>query len=99
MEALRSRRAAGADLADEEEEADEAALPLSVEGFWELGQPLSHFKTVIKPPTIELPILKRLGQPSFVSEDLAQSLGPAYRAISEAALKMTFADETETPER
>lgn len=93
MEALRSRRAAGLDAADEEEEVDEVVPPLVAERFWELGQPLSHFKTVIKPPTIELPILKRLGQPSFVSDDLEQSLGPAYRAISEAALKTAFADE------
>lgn len=99
MEALRARRAAGTDGADEAEEVEEVVPPLTPERFWELGQPLTHFKTSLKPPTIELPILKRLGQPSFVSEDLEQLLGPAYRAISEATLKTAFADETESVER
>jgi hypothetical protein len=64
--------------------------------FWELGQPLTHFKTTIKPPITEFPILKRLGQPNFLSEDLMQTLGPAYRAITEAAIAMAFKDDAET---
>jgi uncharacterized Zn finger protein len=98
MEALRARRAAGAAADDEAEEVEEAVAPLTTERFWELGQPLTHFKTSLKPPTVELPILKRLGQPSFVSGDLEQFLGPAYQAITEAALKMAFADETPAEE-
>jgi uncharacterized Zn finger protein len=93
LEALRARRAAVADGAEErEEEVEEVVVPLSAEHFWELGQPLT-FKTTIKPPVTELPILKRLGQPNFLSEDLQQLLGPAYRAISEAAISTAFTDE------
>jgi uncharacterized Zn finger protein len=98
MEALRSRRTAAAEAVDEAEEAEEVIAPLAVERFWDLGQPLTHFKTTLKPPIIELPVLKRLGQPSFVSEDLEQLLGPAYRAISEMALQTAFADELPTEE-
>jgi hypothetical protein len=96
---LRERRAAGAGAAaDDEEEVIEAVTPLAegITHFWELGQPLIHFKTAIKPPVTEFPMLKRLGQPNFLSEDLLQTLGPAYRAITEAAIAMAFKDDTET---
>jgi uncharacterized Zn finger protein len=97
LAALRERRAAGAAADEVEEEIEEVALPLAeaIAHFWELGQPLAHFKTTIKPPLAEFPILKRLGQPSFLSEDIQQCLGPAYRAITEAAISTAFADEPE----
>jgi hypothetical protein len=43
-------------------------------------------------------MLKRLGQPNFLSEDLLQTLGPAYRAITEAAISTAFADEAAAEE-
>lgn len=93
LEALRARRAAGLDEKEDDQEVEEVAAPLSVEHFWESGQPPVPFKTTIKPPLTGLPILKRLGQPSFLSENIQQLLGPAYRAITEAAISAAFADE------
>ncbi|GIK39635.1 MAG: hypothetical protein BroJett011_34680 [Chloroflexota bacterium] len=97
LAALRERRAAGGVADEAEEEIEEVTPPLAetMAHFWELGQPLTHFKTTIKPPLAEFPILKRLGQPSFLGEDIEQFLGPAYRTISEAAIATAFADETE----
>jgi uncharacterized Zn finger protein len=99
LAALRERRAAGG--ADEaEEEVEEIVPPLAeaITHFWDLGQPLTNFKTAIKPPVAEFPILKRLGQPSFLGEEIQQLLGPAYRAISEAAIATAFRDDGETAE-
>jgi uncharacterized Zn finger protein len=93
---LRARRAeAGSE--DDFEEIEEAAMPLAetVEHFWEMGQPLTHFKTTIKPPVTELPLLKRLGQPSFLRDDLLEILGPAYRAITQEAMATAFGNQTE----
>ncbi|GAB4411850.1 MAG: hypothetical protein Fur0044_06070 [Anaerolineae bacterium] len=100
LAALRERRAAGGAEDEAEEEIAEVAPPLaeSLAHFWQLGQPLTHFKTTIKPPITSLPILKRLGQPSFLSEDVEHLLGPAYRAISEAAIAAAFKDDTESVE-
>ena len=85
---------------DEIEEVAEAVAPLSeaVENFWEMGQPLTHFKTTIKPPLTEFPILKRLGQPNFLKDDLLKTLGPAYQAITQTALAMAFGEEVEKVE-
>ena len=97
LKELRVRRAS--EVEDENEfegELDEVVIPLSesVANFWEMGQPLTHFKTTIKPPITEFPILKRLGQPNFLTEDLIQALGPAYQAMTEAAITAAFAEET-----
>ncbi len=93
LEALRARRAAGLGEGEEgEQEVEEIVVPFSAEHFWELGQPLT-FKATLKPPVTELPILKRLGQPSFLSENIQQLLGPAYQAISQAAIAAAFTDE------
>jgi uncharacterized Zn finger protein len=97
---LRERRAAGGAADETEDEIEEIVLPLTetLDHFWELGQPLTHLKTTVKPPVTELPILKRLGQPSFLSDNIQQFLGPAYRAISEAAIAAAFADGGEKAE-
>jgi uncharacterized Zn finger protein len=100
LEALRARRAEASGPADDFEEVEEIVTPLreKVENFWEMGQPLTHFKTTIKPPVTEFPILKRLGQPSFLSDDLLKVLGPAYRAITEMAIATAFGNEAENGE-
>jgi uncharacterized Zn finger protein len=97
LDALRERRAAASDPEDDFEAAEEAVTPLTemTENFWEMGQPLPHFKTTIKPPVTKLPILKRLGQPSFLRDDLLKILGPAYQAITEKAMDVAFGNETE----
>jgi uncharacterized Zn finger protein len=97
LDALRERRAEASGPEDDFEAAEEAVTPLTemTENFWEMGQPLTHFKTTIKPPVTKLPILKRLGQPSFLRDDLLKILGPAYQAITEKAMDVAFGNETE----
>jgi uncharacterized Zn finger protein len=100
LAALRSRRADTEAADDFEDETEESVTPLaeSIANFWEMGQPLTRFKTTIKPPVTEFPILKRLGQPNFLGDDVIQALGPAYQAITASAILMAFNDDTETGE-
>lgn len=100
LEALRARRAEASGPEDDFEAVEENVTPLreKIENFWGMGQPLTHFKTTIKPSVTEFPILKRLGQPSFLSDDLLKVLGPAYRAITEMAIATAFGNEAENGE-
>lgn len=102
LNSLRSRRTEAAEMeaVDAADEVEDTALPLSesVATFWDLGRPLTHFKSALKPPAAEFPILKRLGQPSFLSDDLIQRLGPAYQAMTEKALVAAFEDKPDPRE-
>lgn len=101
MAALRARRNTGepAQLAEVGVPyvAEEPGAPLeeSLANFWGMGQPLTQFPTNIKPPLTPRPVLKRLGQPAFLDENLEQLLGPVYDAIMNEALKAAY---TETEE-
>jgi uncharacterized Zn finger protein len=99
LEALRARRAESAG-ANDDEAVDEVVTPLdeSLDQFWEMGAGLTRFRTSIKPPVTELPILKRLGQPSFLNEDLLKLLGPAYQAITDQALATAYGTEADDDE-
>ncbi len=96
LQALRDRRAEAAG-ADEEFEEEEVVVPLeeTIAHFWELGQAVSYLKTNISPPVTQLPILKRLGQPNFLNDDLLKTLGPAYQSISESAMATAYGTDTE----
>lgn len=96
LAALRQLRAEGDDI-DEEEEDDEprtSPLPTTPADFWQPAESLDGLRVAIKPPPTPLPILKRLGQPNFVDEDLQRLLGPAYHAISRMAIAAAFGQET-----
>jgi uncharacterized Zn finger protein len=98
---LRARRAAGAGKSGESEEEAEAVVPLAeqLQHFWDLGAPLVHFQTQPKPPLTPLPTLRRLGQPTFLSDDLLTLLGPAYQTLTQAALNTALGEEREPGER
>jgi uncharacterized Zn finger protein len=105
LSALRERRQsmpsaeaedAGVALAEESapyEAQSEDAAPLeeSLDAFWQLGQSLAQFPTTIREPATRYPVLRRLGQPSFLSEDIVARLGPAYDAMTREALRVAFA--------
>ncbi len=97
LEALRARRAEATGPEDDFDEPEEEVVPLeeTVANYWDMGQSLPHLKTNIKPPVAELPILKRLGQPAFLADDLLKLLGPAYHAITKSAIATAFGDEAE----
>lgn len=95
LQGLRQRRAGLAADEDEEEDEIEVFTPLeqTLENFWNLGEPLDAFSVTIKAPSIEIPVLKRLGEPAFAPEPgLQYLLLPAYRAISIEARRLAFAE-------
>ena len=100
MEALRARRAADAPMLAEERETyvvEEPAKPLEerTATFWNAGQPLTGFPTNIRPAATPLPVLKRLGQPGFLEENLTRLLGSVYAAITEKAVAAVETAEKE----
>jgi len=98
MQELRKRRAGSDETAEEETEEAEAVIPLEeqIENFWEVRAPLEGFAVSIRPPSIEMPLLKRLGEANFVPEPGLQSvLSAAYQAISRMALQAAFKDTGE----
>jgi uncharacterized Zn finger protein len=77
----------------------EESLKQSSASFWQLGGSLEHFPTGIHPPAAPLAVLRRLGRPGFVEQDLEQLLGPFYDEASRRALALAFHDdETRTGE-
>jgi uncharacterized Zn finger protein len=99
LEAMRGRRAVQESFEDElEEDEPEEIIPLEdmLLCFWEMREPLEPFPLNFVPPTIEIPILKRLGEPAFVvGASLQSQLSPAYQAITRAALAAAFGDDEE----
>jgi uncharacterized Zn finger protein len=100
MAALRQRRAGDGEIAEEESDEIEiiVALEQHITNFWEPLAPLEGFSVSIHPPAIEMPVLKRLGEPGFVPEPgLEPLLRGAYQAISKNAIEAAYL-ETEGPD-
>jgi len=98
MEALRQRRAGDVEIIDEAEEP-EIMIPLDeqIAQFWEFPAPLDGFSVSIHPPTIEMPLLKRLGEASFVPKPGIESLlKNAYQSISKKAIETAYQENEET---
>ncbi len=98
---LRTRR--GQEDVDDEEAADleQEVPPLEEEldGFWKAKAGLDTVKVAIKPPLVELSVLRRLGQPGFIGQDLRSLLVPTYESVSRSALRMGQGEEEyETPD-
>ncbi len=68
------------------------SLPTSVADFWGIGKEGVHFPAQVAAPTDPYPALTRLGAPAFM-EDIERWLGPAYDAMSEAAIASVFSNE------
>ncbi len=93
MAALRQRRAGDAEIAEEEKDEPEAVIPLDEQmaHFWEFSAPLKGFSVSIRPPAIEMPLLKRLGEASFVpAPGLESLLRGAYQTISKKAIEAAY---------
>ncbi len=98
IQELRKRRAGNDDVADEEAEEPEVIIPLEeqIENFWDVRAPLEGFSVSIRPPAIEMPLLKRLGEANFAPEPGLQSiLSAAYQTISRKAIQTAFKDISE----
>lgn len=94
LQALRQRRIGQMEMpAETEPEENEVIIPLEdcLEKFWVMNAPLEGFSVSIHPPSIEIPLLKRLGQAAFVpAPGIDTLLRPAYQAISRLALEAAF---------
>ncbi len=98
MEALRERRAEDAEIVDEAEEI-EVVIPLEeqIAQFWEFPAPLDGFSVSIHSPAIEMPLLKRLGEASFVPKPGIESLlKNAYQSISKKTIETAYQENEET---
>ena len=102
MAALRTRRSdtprAAAEPAPVVTGSTAPPLDANLEHFWRMGGGAEGIETApiqvaIKPPATPLPLLKRLGQPPFLDENIEQVLGPAYRGMQQAALAAVFEGE------
>jgi uncharacterized Zn finger protein len=101
LEGIRRLQAADAGVPGQATVAavSETPLPLDPDPshFWASGLPLASITLQLTPPTVELPVLRRLGDPAFVVHaSLQELLAPAYHAISEAALAAAFAEADAT---
>ena len=99
MEALRQRRA-GDKVYEEELEEPETVIPLEeqIAQFWEFSAPFEGFSVSIHPPTIEVPLLKRLGEANFVATPGIEALlSNAYQSVSKKAVETAY-QESETSE-
>jgi len=97
LQGLRQRRA-GQEFVTEDEEIEEPedTIPLNetLDHFWEIGRSLETFAVAIRPPQIEMPLLKRLGDPAFVPAPGMQALlRPAFQSISRSAQDSAYSDE------
>ena len=98
MQELRKRRAGSDETVEEEAEEAEIVVPLEeqTENFWDARAPLEGFAVSIRPPAIEMPLLKRLGEANFVPEPGIQSwLSAVYQAVSRKAIQAAFKDTSE----
>ncbi len=95
MQELRKRRAGSNDLVEEEAEVI-TPLEEQIENFWDARAPFDGISVSIRPPSIEMPLLKRLGEANFVPEPGLQSvLSAAYQVISQKAIQAAFKDTSE----
>lgn len=75
--------------------AAESDPPLeeSLEDFWRMGTSLDQFSTHLQAPTTDLPVLRRLGQPAFLSTDVKLALGSIYAEASRSGLEIAYEDD------
>jgi uncharacterized Zn finger protein len=98
MQELRKRRAGADEIIEEEADETEVVIPLEdcIQNYWELGALLEGFAVSIRPPTIETPLLKRLGAASFVPDPGIESLlREAYQSVGRKALQVAFQEPEE----
>jgi uncharacterized Zn finger protein len=80
--------------AEEIEAAEPAAPEDLLEHFWEPAESLDTFPLTIKPPSFDMPLLTRLGEPAFLpGVSLFNVLRPVYERFTYAALRAAYSEE------
>ena len=98
MQELRKRRAGADEIVEDELEEVEAIIPLEdcIPNYWGLGTPLEGFSISIRPPAIEMSLLKRLGPASFIPDPGIEGLlHDAYQIVGRKALQVAFQEQKE----
>jgi|SRR5271157_36348 uncharacterized Zn finger protein len=98
MQELRKRRAGADEIVEDEVEEAEAIIPLEdcIPNYWGLGTPLEGFSISIRPPAIEMSLLKRLGPASFIPDPGIEGLlHDAYQIVGRKALQVAFQEQKE----
>jgi uncharacterized Zn finger protein len=98
MQELRKRRAGADEIVEDEVEEAEAIIPLEdcIPNYWGLGTPLEGFSISIRPPAIEMSLLKRLGPASFIPDPgIEELLHDAYQIVGRKALQVAFQEQKE----
>ena len=96
LDALRERRGGETVSVDEhvEEIVIAPGLEEKMEHFWDPGEVLDSFPLTISPPTVDMPMLKRLGEPAFLPGETLQSLlKPVYTSFTYSALRAAYSDD------
>jgi uncharacterized Zn finger protein len=99
LQALRARRAGLPDLTEAEAEAqaaEEQGQPLEdlLDRFWDPGEDLDAFQLTIRPSSVDMPLLQRLGEPAFLGGESLQSLlKPVYDVFTRSALRAAYSEE------
>jgi uncharacterized Zn finger protein len=99
MDALRMRRAEESESTGTEVDEPETVTPLEelVSRFWEFPASFEGFSVSIRPATIEMPLLKRLGEANFVpSPGLESLLRGVYQTISKKAVEVAYREGEQT---
>lgn len=74
-------------------EEENTSLEPDAELFWEAGDALELFSVQVKPPKVQLPVLRRLGQPEIIRNFLLEDeLKGAYESASQAAMFLAYSD-------
>lgn len=65
--------------------------------FWNMGVLPETWTVSIQSPAVRAPVIRRLGFPSFLSDDLSHCLMAVYLAIEDQALDVAFSEEEQSP--
>jgi uncharacterized Zn finger protein len=99
MTALRKRRVEDIENTDDEMGEQGTVIPLEeqIARYWEFSAPLEEFSVSIRPPRIEMPLLKRLGEAGFVPVPGIESLlQDAFETISQKAVGLAYQESDNT---
>lgn len=70
-----------------------SSLPSDGHTFWKMGPQIEDVEIDIKPPEIHMEVLKLLGIPSFVDEEmLEENLPQIYQHVSHKALEIAYGE-------
>ncbi len=98
LQALRAKRAGQSEPVEETPQAEVIAtesLEDTIDHFWEPVESLNSFPLTIRPPSVDMPLLKRLGEPAFLTGGISLQgiLKPIYDTLMRSAFLSAYSDE------